>query len=343
MLPVLDALAAAHRAGIIHRDVKPENVILREDGAVKVADFGLARAVTSQTVTSSSGMLLGPSPTSPPSRSSAGIADARSDVYAAGLVLFEMLTGSKAFDGDTADQRRLPARPCRRAAAASTAPPTPRRCSTSSSRRATSRDPDGRPDDAAAFASLLRTARRELTPTELDDRPERRRRRARPRRRRTRTTALPRRPPGTPPRQPWRTTSLRDQVRGAPPATAGSRRAHRRAAGPRGTPPRRVALDPRRRLGGHRRRPPRGSSSPARAPRRSSRPSWASPSPPPSRRCGPSTSTPRARTASARRVAKGRRHLDRRPGPTTRCVAAPPSPLVVSQGPERYAVPTLAA
>ena len=59
MEPVLEALAAAHRAGIIHRDIKPENVILREDGTVKVADFGLARAVTTQTTTSQTGMLLG--------------------------------------------------------------------------------------------------------------------------------------------------------------------------------------------------------------------------------------------------------------------------------------------
>ena len=57
--PVLLALAEAHAKGLIHRDVKPENVILREDGAVKVADFGLARAVTSHNVTSSSGLLLG--------------------------------------------------------------------------------------------------------------------------------------------------------------------------------------------------------------------------------------------------------------------------------------------
>ena len=99
--PVLQALAAAHRAGIIHRDVKPENVILREDGTVKVADFGLARAVTTQTVTSQTGMLLGTVAYLSPEQVERGIADARSDVYAAGLILFEMLTGT-AFTGDTA-------------------------------------------------------------------------------------------------------------------------------------------------------------------------------------------------------------------------------------------------
>ena len=98
--PTLDALAHAHRAGLIHRDVKPENVLLRDDGVVKVADFGLVRAVTSQTVTSSR-----PGPPrhgglSLPEQVGRGIADARSDVYAAGLILFEMLTGEKAFSGD---------------------------------------------------------------------------------------------------------------------------------------------------------------------------------------------------------------------------------------------------
>ncbi len=108
--PILQAIAAAHDAGLIHRDVKPENVILREDGVVKVADFGLARAVTAATTTNASGTLLGTVAYLSPEQVERGIADARSDVYAAGLVLYEMLTGRKAFDGDSPDPRGLPAR-----------------------------------------------------------------------------------------------------------------------------------------------------------------------------------------------------------------------------------------
>ncbi len=99
--PVLRALDAAHRAGLIHRDIKPENVILRADGTVKVADFGLARAITSTTTTGESGVLLGTVAYLSPEQVERGIADARSDVYAAGLILYEMLTAQKAFQGDT--------------------------------------------------------------------------------------------------------------------------------------------------------------------------------------------------------------------------------------------------
>ena len=96
---VLGALGAAHKAGLVHRDVKPENVLLTEDGRVKVADFGLARAIAS-TVTSNtiaSGLIMGTVSYLSPEQVERSVADARSDVYAAGIVLFEMLTGEKPY------------------------------------------------------------------------------------------------------------------------------------------------------------------------------------------------------------------------------------------------------
>ncbi|HUW78558.1 MAG TPA: Stk1 family PASTA domain-containing Ser/Thr kinase [Candidatus Nanopelagicaceae bacterium] len=102
MEAILSALGAAHRAGIVHRDVKPENVILARDGRVKVADFGLARALTSSSsVPADSGGLLGTVAYLAPEQVQRGIADARSDVYAAGIVLYEMLTGAQPFVGET--------------------------------------------------------------------------------------------------------------------------------------------------------------------------------------------------------------------------------------------------
>ncbi|HEU5144692.1 MAG TPA: Stk1 family PASTA domain-containing Ser/Thr kinase [Dermatophilaceae bacterium] len=99
--PILEALRAAHAGGIVHRDVKPENVIIRADGEVKVADFGLARAITTQGATSASGVLLGTVSYTAPEQVERGVVGPRSDVYAAGLVLFEMLTGRKAVTGET--------------------------------------------------------------------------------------------------------------------------------------------------------------------------------------------------------------------------------------------------
>ena len=97
--PMLAALAAAHEAGLVHRDVKPENVLLADDGRVKVADFGLARVASAQSSTSPE-LLMGTVAYLSPEQVERGAADARSDVYAAGIVLFELLTGCKPFDGD---------------------------------------------------------------------------------------------------------------------------------------------------------------------------------------------------------------------------------------------------
>lgn len=98
--PLLDALGSAHGAGYIHRDVKPENILLSTDGNVKVADFGLARAVSDATATSTN-TVMGTVAYLSPELLSRGIADARSDVYAAGILLYEMLTGTQPFVGET--------------------------------------------------------------------------------------------------------------------------------------------------------------------------------------------------------------------------------------------------
>ena len=100
LLPVVAAVAAAHEAGIIHRDLKPENVLISGRGQIKVADFGLARAVTAHTATAN-GMLIGTVSYIAPELVTQGHADTRCDVYALGVVLFEMLTGRKPHTGDT--------------------------------------------------------------------------------------------------------------------------------------------------------------------------------------------------------------------------------------------------
>ncbi|HEX9552157.1 MAG TPA: PASTA domain-containing protein [Streptosporangiaceae bacterium] len=92
MAGVLTGLAAAHDAGFAHRDVKPENVLLAASGAVKVADFGLARSVAG-TVQTKGGMIIGTAAYLAPEQVAGGTSDARTDVYAAGIMLFELLTG----------------------------------------------------------------------------------------------------------------------------------------------------------------------------------------------------------------------------------------------------------
>lgn len=95
---VLAGLAAAHQAGIVHRDLKPENVLLADDGRIKLGDFGLARAASANTATGQA--LLGTIAYLSPELVTRGVADARSDIYAVGIMMYEMLTGEQPYVGE---------------------------------------------------------------------------------------------------------------------------------------------------------------------------------------------------------------------------------------------------
>ncbi|AQS70009.1 Stk1 family PASTA domain-containing Ser/Thr kinase [Streptomyces pactum] len=168
--PVLAALGAAHRAGFVHRDMKPENVLIGDDGRVKVADFGLVRAV--DTVTSTTGAVLGTVSYLAPEQIEHGTADPRVDVYACGVVLFEMLTGGKPHDGDS------PAQVLYKHLHEDVPPPSAAVPGMAYEldelvASATARKPEIRPHDAVALFAQARETRGALSADQLDAVPPR--------------------------------------------------------------------------------------------------------------------------------------------------------------------------
>jgi beta-lactam-binding protein with PASTA domain/tRNA A-37 threonylcarbamoyl transferase component Bud32 len=99
--PILEALNAAHAAGFVHRDIKPENILIADDGRVKVADFGLARALTTSDKSQTQGVIMGTVAYLAPEQVERGEADERTDIYATGVVFFEMITGAVPYTGDS--------------------------------------------------------------------------------------------------------------------------------------------------------------------------------------------------------------------------------------------------
>ncbi|MEZ2388741.1 Stk1 family PASTA domain-containing Ser/Thr kinase [bacterium RCC_150] len=165
--PVIEGLAAAHAAGLIHRDMKPENVLIADDGRIKVGDFGLARAVTA---TTSTGALIGTVAYLAPELVLGKPADARSDIYSAGIMLYEMLTGKQPYTGDVPIQvayqhvNATIARPSLAVPGLSTElDELVEWC--------TARDPEERPVDGSALLSELRHIRTTLTDAQLDIQP----------------------------------------------------------------------------------------------------------------------------------------------------------------------------
>ena len=170
---VAAALGHAHEAGLAHRDIKPENVLIRDDGTVKVADFGLARAVSAATSSHSSELVWGTAAYLAPEQVERGRTDERSDIYSVGLLFYELLTGVKAFPGDNAVQ----------VAYAHVHGQVPRAADTVSTvpaeidafiQWASANDPERRPTDGSAALTELRHSVRQLSDGELDALPGRR-------------------------------------------------------------------------------------------------------------------------------------------------------------------------
>ncbi|HEX7590134.1 MAG TPA: protein kinase, partial [Demequinaceae bacterium] len=167
---LLDTIGAAHRLGLVHRDVKPENVLMDLDGEPKLADFGLARAVTEVTSTTT-GTILGTVAYLGPELVSKGLSDARTDVYAMGILLYEMVTGRQPFTGASAIEVAS------RHVHEDVPPPSsyvlwlPPEFDALIARMA-DRDPRKRPSDASEALALVRQTRSMIDEPTLDRRAE---------------------------------------------------------------------------------------------------------------------------------------------------------------------------
>lgn len=155
-IQIADGVAAAHSAGVTHRDIKPQNVLIDRDGVAKVTDFGIARAESLASMTGT-GTMLGTPYYMSPEQSAGELADARSDVYALGCVLYELLSGETVFDGTTPlavlrkhmDEQPRPIRVLRDDVPQELAEIV---------MRSLQKDPDLRQQTAAELASALRVA-----------------------------------------------------------------------------------------------------------------------------------------------------------------------------------------
>ncbi len=349
--PVLSALAAAHDAGILHRDVKPENVLLADDGRVKVADFGLARAINSETQhTATGGVLIGTVSYLSPELVVNGKADARADVYAAGVLIYEMLTGHKPHQADSPIQvaykhvhEDIPA------PSAST-PGIPPYVDALVA-RATARDTALRPADARVLLHQVRRVRHaldhgvthdpdllaDLTPTTPIGEPHADRRAAR---RRSSSRRSSSRSPG------WTTTSTTSTTRSATPGVVppAPPRDQRPVVRPTPPPARRhsrrgkVLLDRRAAARRARRRSPAGTSA---SPATPSTPGVIDLSrPPPQAKLDQAGLELKvADQAYSETVPQGLRGLGTDPTPVTGCSRRAPSARSSRSGPERHKVP----